>query len=56
MEIYSIFFRGKWRKVDDVIWFFPIQKWKIVEIWDNSTALLERGNENRVIHGKVRVS
>jgi hypothetical protein len=56
MEIQSIFFKGKWRKLNDTIIFFPLLKWKVVEFLDSKTALVERKGKYKVIKGEVRIS
>lgn len=56
METQAIFYKGKWRRINDLIGFIPFYKWKVVEFLDRNTALLERGEKYKVIKGEVRTS
>lgn len=56
MEIQSIFYKKKWRRLNDKIGFLPFLKWTLVEFLDGRTALLQRWGKYKVIKGEVRVS
>lgn len=56
METQAIFYKGKWRRLNDLIGLIPFYKWKLVEFLDRNTALLERGDKYKVIKGEVRTS
>lgn len=56
MEEQKIFYKGKWRKIDDLIGLIPFFQWRLVEFLDRETALLQRGKKYKTIKGEVRTS
>lgn len=56
MDSYAFFYRGRWRQIGDKVRVGWFHTWRVAEIHDGGTALLERGDRKMYVQGTVRVS